>query len=151
MFVFVHRKMHAVGIHSALAIKRQRKRRDEQKRAKERRYSIQSSESGDTQHSPHGSTRRKHRHHHSTAAGNGMLDTKVCYLRSYRIAYIFLFFMHSKHCNMLFYIILLIKLVVSLQCYLFCLLCVFYFVILIYFSMNIKPNNLCIWLLVFII
>jgi hypothetical protein len=38
--------MHAVGLHSALAIKRQRKRRDEQKRAKERRYSTQSTESG---------------------------------------------------------------------------------------------------------
>lgn len=70
--------MHAVGIHSALAIKRQRKRRDEQKRARERRYSIQSSESGDTQHSPHGSTRRRYHPHGVThAAGNGMLDTKV--------------------------------------------------------------------------
>ncbi|XP_024083695.1 uncharacterized protein LOC106661854 isoform X1 [Cimex lectularius] len=38
--------MHAVGLHSALAIKRQRKRRNEQKRAKERRYSSQSTESG---------------------------------------------------------------------------------------------------------
>ncbi|XP_046395399.1 uncharacterized protein LOC124162794 isoform X1 [Ischnura elegans] len=38
--------MHAVGLHSALAIKRQRKRRDEQKKAKERRYSLQSGESG---------------------------------------------------------------------------------------------------------
>ncbi|XP_037032058.1 uncharacterized protein LOC119071292 isoform X2 [Bradysia coprophila] len=69
--------MHAVGIHSAMAIKRQRKRRDEQRRAKERRYSIQSSESGDTQHSPHGSTRRKYRHPAAHSAGNGMLDTKV--------------------------------------------------------------------------
>lgn len=69
--------MHAVGIHSAMAIKRQRKRRDEQRRAKERRYSIQSSESGDTQHSPHGSTRRKYRHPTAHSAGNGMLDTKV--------------------------------------------------------------------------
>lgn len=71
--------MHAVGIHSAMAIKRQRKRRDEQRRAKERRYSIQSSESGDTQHSPHGSTRRKNRHQQATSAGNGMLDTKVSF------------------------------------------------------------------------
>lgn len=69
--------MHAVGIHSAMAIKRQRKRRDDQRKAKERRYSIQSSESGDTQHSPHGSTRRKHRHQTTHSAGNGMLDTKV--------------------------------------------------------------------------
>ncbi|XP_011502542.1 PREDICTED: uncharacterized protein LOC105365943 isoform X2 [Ceratosolen solmsi marchali] len=38
--------MHAVGLHSALAIKRQRKRRDEQRRAEERRYSSQSGESG---------------------------------------------------------------------------------------------------------
>ncbi|KAK9509719.1 hypothetical protein O3M35_006974 [Rhynocoris fuscipes] len=38
--------MHAVGLHSALAIKRQRKRRDEQKRARERRFSSQSTESG---------------------------------------------------------------------------------------------------------
>lgn len=53
-------QMHAMGIHSALAIKRQRKRRDDQKKARERRYSIQSTESGET-HSPHGSTRRKHR------------------------------------------------------------------------------------------
>jgi hypothetical protein len=65
--------MHAMGIHSALAIKRQRKRRDDQKRAKERRYSIQSTESGDT-HSPHGSTRRKHRHHHGQ---HNNVDTKV--------------------------------------------------------------------------
>nr|CAD7405697.1 unnamed protein product [Timema cristinae] len=41
--------MHAMGgIHSALAIKRQRKRRDEQRRAKERRFSSQSTESGFT-------------------------------------------------------------------------------------------------------
>ena len=65
--------MHAMGIHSALAIKRQRKRRDDQRRAKERRYSVQSSESGDT-HSPQGSTRRKHRHHYGK---HGINDTKV--------------------------------------------------------------------------
>lgn len=46
--------MHAVGLHSALAIRRERKRRAEQQRAKERRYSLQSSESGVT--SPHCST-----------------------------------------------------------------------------------------------
>lgn len=62
-----------MGIHSALAIKRQRKRRDDQRRAKERRYSVQSSESGDT-HSPQGSTRRKHRHHYGK---HGINDTKV--------------------------------------------------------------------------
>jgi len=38
--------MHSMGLHSALAIKRQRKRRDEQRRAKERRFSQQSNESG---------------------------------------------------------------------------------------------------------
>lgn len=38
--------MHAMGLHSALAVKRQRKRREEQKRARERRYSTQSTESG---------------------------------------------------------------------------------------------------------
>lgn len=85
--------MHAVGIHSALAIKRQRKRRDEQKRAKERRYSIQSSESGET-HSPHGSTRRKYRHHVGTTAGNGMLDTKV---RTFRHGQLRKFANHIPH------------------------------------------------------
>lgn len=39
-------RMHTVGLHSALAIKRQRKRRDEQKRARDRRFSSQSTESG---------------------------------------------------------------------------------------------------------
>ncbi|KXJ74521.1 hypothetical protein RP20_CCG013492 [Aedes albopictus] len=69
--------MHAVGIHSALAIKRQRKRRDNQRKARERRYSIQSSESGDT-HSPHGSTRRKfHPHQVHATDNNNLLDTKV--------------------------------------------------------------------------
>lgn len=74
--------MHAVGLHSALAIKRQRNRRDEQKRARERRYSTQSGESGLT--SPRASTGsldRHPRHHHRTqvhrAAGQGMLDSKV--------------------------------------------------------------------------
>lgn len=67
--------MHAMGIHSALAVKRQRKRRDDQKRARERRYSVQSTESGDT-HSPHGSTRRKHRHNHGHKA---VIETKVSF------------------------------------------------------------------------
>ncbi|CAD7086536.1 unnamed protein product [Hermetia illucens] len=70
--------MHSVGIHSALAIKRQRKRRDEQRRAKERRYSIQSSESGDTLHSPHGSTRRKFHHkHYASKSNTAMLESQV--------------------------------------------------------------------------
>lgn len=65
------------GIHSALAIKRQRKTRDNQRKARERRYSVQSTESGDT-HSPHGSTRRKlHPHKVHTADNNNLLDTKV--------------------------------------------------------------------------
>ncbi|XP_044004284.1 uncharacterized protein LOC122849585 [Aphidius gifuensis] len=74
--------MHAVGLHSALAIKRQRKRRDEQRRARERRFSAQSGESGLT--SPRASTGsldHHPRHHHSVqphhAAGRGMLDSKV--------------------------------------------------------------------------
>jgi len=76
--------MHAVGLHSALAIKRQRKRRDEQRRARERRYSAQSGESGLT--SPRASTGsldQHGRHHgkgtHGTVrhAGQGMLDSKV--------------------------------------------------------------------------
>jgi len=75
--------MHAVGLHSALAIKRQRKRRDEQRRARERRYSVQSGESGLT--SPRASTGsldhhgRHHKGTHGAArtAGQGMLDTKV--------------------------------------------------------------------------
>ncbi|EDS29683.1 conserved hypothetical protein [Culex quinquefasciatus] len=68
--------MHAVGIHSALAIKRQRKRRDVQRKVRERRYSIQSSESGET-HSPHGSTRRKFHPHKVHMTENNNLDTKV--------------------------------------------------------------------------
>lgn len=76
--------MHAVGLHSALAIKRQRKRRDEQRRARERRYSAQSGESGLT--SPRASTGSLDHHgrHHGKGAhgaarnaGQGMLDTKV--------------------------------------------------------------------------
>ncbi|XP_046868515.1 uncharacterized protein LOC26528752 [Drosophila willistoni] len=70
--------MHSVGIHSAMAIKRQRKRRDEQKRARERRYSTQSSESGETFHSPSGSVRRRYHHSsHSARSGPGMLDSQV--------------------------------------------------------------------------
>ncbi|XP_058807095.1 uncharacterized protein LOC131673252 isoform X1 [Phymastichus coffea] len=71
--------MHAVGLHSALAIKRQRKRRDEQRRAKERRYSSQSGESGLT--SPRLSTasldQRRHHKTHTERSNQGVLDTKV--------------------------------------------------------------------------
>lgn len=70
--------MHAVaGIHSAMAIKRQRHRREMAARERERRLSTHSSESGDTHHSFHGSTRRKHRPHASGPHGSAMLDTKV--------------------------------------------------------------------------
>ncbi|XP_048507473.1 uncharacterized protein LOC105683184 isoform X1 [Athalia rosae] len=74
--------MHGVGLHSALAIKRQRKRREEQRRARERRYSAQSGESGLT--SPRASTGsldHHTRHHHAPhvhrSAGEGVLDSKV--------------------------------------------------------------------------
>lgn len=70
--------MHAVGIHSAMAIKRQRKRRDEQKRVRERRYSTQSSESGETFHSPSGSMRRKYHSNRGAAKPKtGMLESQV--------------------------------------------------------------------------
>uniref|UniRef100_A0A336LHC7 CSON005241 protein n=1 Tax=Culicoides sonorensis TaxID=179676 RepID=A0A336LHC7_CULSO len=58
--------MHSMGIHSALAIKRQRKRKEEAKKSRDRRYSIQSSESGDTLHSPRSSTRQKYRQYHAS-------------------------------------------------------------------------------------
>lgn len=71
--------MHAVGIHSAMAIKRQRKRRDDQKKKleRERRYSLQSSESGDlTAHnSPRTSFRRKY--HSSVGKSHDGMDTQV--------------------------------------------------------------------------
>ncbi|XP_055708350.1 uncharacterized protein LOC129804777 isoform X1 [Phlebotomus papatasi] len=51
--------MHAMGIHSALAVKRQRKRRDDKKKARDRRLSLQSTDSLDTNAS---STRRRHRY-----------------------------------------------------------------------------------------
>ncbi|XP_031789574.1 uncharacterized protein LOC100117714 [Nasonia vitripennis] len=74
--------MHAVGLHSALAIKRQRKRRDEQRRARERRYSSQSGESGLT--SPRASTASLDQHVRNQRKTNtrktrsqGMVDSKV--------------------------------------------------------------------------
>ena len=70
-----------MGIHSALAIKRQRKRRDDAKKSKERRFSIQSTESGDTFHSPHGSTRRKHRHPIYGEHQPTFSDTKVRFFK----------------------------------------------------------------------
>ena len=69
--------MHAMGIHSALAIKRQRKRRDDQRKARERRYSIQSTESGEN-HSPHGSTRRRQRHHNQVDPTVSYLHKNFC-------------------------------------------------------------------------
>lgn len=85
-FFFFSFRMHTVGLHSALAIKRQRKRREEMKKARERRFSSQSTESGlggsrSSCNSPGsfgGSTdhlrsfRRKHK-----AVGPGLTDTKV--------------------------------------------------------------------------
>lgn len=79
-------RMHAVGLHSALAIRRERKRRAEQQRARERRYSLQSSESGVT--SPHCSTgsleRRRHRLPRNTdnevVSSVGMLHLGVVFL-----------------------------------------------------------------------
>lgn len=75
-------RMHAVGLHSALAIKRQRKRRDEQRRAQQRRYSAQSGESGLT--SPRASTgslehhpRHTKSHKSHQMATQSALDTKV--------------------------------------------------------------------------
>ncbi|CAH2210810.1 uncharacterized protein LOC120629298 isoform X1 [Pararge aegeria] len=77
--------MHAVGLHSALAIRRERKRRAEQQRARERRYSVQSTESGVT--SPHCSTgslehRRKHPHapENEVVSSVGMLHLGVVFL-----------------------------------------------------------------------
>lgn len=78
--------MHAVGLHSALAIRRERRRRAEQQRARERRYSLQSSESGLT--SPHCSSgslerRRRHRTVHTdqeVVSSVGMLHLGVVFL-----------------------------------------------------------------------
>lgn len=78
-------RMHAVGLHSALAIRRERKRRAEQQRARERRYSH-SSESGVT--SPHCSTgsleRRRFRNTRPTenevVSSVGMLHLGVVFL-----------------------------------------------------------------------
>ncbi|CAH2106029.1 unnamed protein product [Euphydryas editha] len=78
--------MHAVGLHSALAIRRERKRRAEQQRARERRYSVQSTESGVT--SPHCSTGslERRRYKKSGTADNevvssvGMLHLGVVFL-----------------------------------------------------------------------
>lgn len=78
--------MHAVGLHSALAIRRERRRRAEQVRARERRYSLQSSESGIT--SPHCSTgsleRRRKKSHHTTdnevVSSVGMLHLGVVFV-----------------------------------------------------------------------
>lgn len=73
--------MHAVGLHSALAIKRQRKRRDEQRRARERRFSAQSGESGLT--SPRASTgsldhhQRQHKSYRHRGEPAATVDSKV--------------------------------------------------------------------------
>jgi len=69
--------MHTVGLHSALAIKRQRKRREEQKRARERRFSTHSTDSHPVL-SPRNSIvsldgAGRHRHRKQAR----MMDTKV--------------------------------------------------------------------------
>lgn len=74
-----------MGLHSALAIKRQRKRRDEQRRARERRYSQQSNESGLGESnssfvSPRSSVRGRRRHQSSNAP-DALVDNKVSLIR----------------------------------------------------------------------
>ncbi|CAH1397889.1 unnamed protein product [Nezara viridula] len=89
--------MHAMGLHSALAIKRQRRRREEQRKARERRFSSQSTESGlgesrSSCASPRNSMgsleRKKHRHYRSVRPAQsdkvvssvGMLHIGVIFL-----------------------------------------------------------------------
>lgn len=79
--------MHTVGLHSALAIKRQRKRREEMRKARERRFSSQSTESGlggshsscNSPGSLGGSTDRLRasRRKRKAAGGASLTDTKV--------------------------------------------------------------------------
>jgi hypothetical protein len=70
--------MHTVGLHSALAIKRQRKRREEQKRARERRYSTHSVDShGHPVVSPRNSIVSLDGAHHRHRKQPRMMDTKV--------------------------------------------------------------------------
>ncbi|KAK7571191.1 hypothetical protein V9T40_014795 [Parthenolecanium corni] len=79
--------MHTVGLHSALAIKRQRKRREEMRKARERRFSSQSTESGlggsrsscNSPGSLGGSTDRLRasRRKHKAAGGASLTDTNV--------------------------------------------------------------------------
>ncbi|XP_055691108.1 uncharacterized protein LOC129794333 [Lutzomyia longipalpis] len=68
--------MHAMGIHSALAVKRQRKRRDDQKKKRERRHSLQSADSLDTNAS---STRRRYGRYglRKRNTENSLLDQQV--------------------------------------------------------------------------
>jgi hypothetical protein len=63
-----------MGLHSALAIKRQRKRRDEQKKARERRYSTHSTESHAHGFSPRHSIVSLDKQRQRK---QGMMDTKV--------------------------------------------------------------------------
>lgn len=67
--------MHAAGIHSALAIKRQRKRRDEQRKARERRFSSHSTESGLT--SPRNSIGSIEKHKRQIPRHGSAGDSKV--------------------------------------------------------------------------
>jgi hypothetical protein len=67
--------MHTVGLHSALAIKRQRKRREEQKKARERRFSTHSNDSNSPRNSIVSLDGTKYPRHR--AAKPGLLGTKV--------------------------------------------------------------------------
>ncbi|XP_047106346.1 uncharacterized protein LOC124775560 [Schistocerca piceifrons] len=87
--------MHAMGLHSALAIKRQRKRREEQRRARERRFSTQSTESGLT--SPHNSIASLDRQRgarrtaaHSKATGDAVGSKVVTSVGMMHIGVVFL-------------------------------------------------------------
>ncbi|XP_049799841.1 uncharacterized protein LOC126235151 [Schistocerca nitens] len=87
--------MHAMGLHSALAIKRQRKRREEQRRARERRFSTQSTESGLT--SPHNSIASldrqrgaRHTAAHSKATGDAVGSKVVTSVGMMHIGVVFL-------------------------------------------------------------
>lgn len=86
--------MHVAGLQSALAIRRQRKRREEQKKARERRFSTHSTESGLT--SPRGSQASLDRAGHGRLRNSrrtthpDILDTKVTSIGMLHIGVVFL-------------------------------------------------------------
>ncbi|KAL1453124.1 hypothetical protein WDU94_007296 [Cyamophila willieti] len=74
--------MHSIGLHSALAIKRQRKRREDQKKARERRFSSVSIESGlgnsgSSLQSPRNSISGGHHPKKNHYARNKKMETEV--------------------------------------------------------------------------